>query len=76
MGSLGGSVGCVSDLAQVIISRFVSLRPTLGSVLTAQSPEPALDSLSPLSLPLPCSHALSLSLSLSKINVKKIFLIK
>ena len=50
-----------------MISRFVSLSPVLGSVLAAQSLEPASDSESPsLSLLLPCS--LSLSLSLSKIN--------
>ena len=48
-------------LAQVMISEFVSLSPTLGSVLTAQSLEPASDSLSPsLSAPLP-AHVLSLS---------------
>ena len=33
--------------AQVMISRFVSSSPALGSVLTAQSLEPALDSVSP-----------------------------
>ena len=33
--------------AQVMISRFVSLSPVSGSVLTAQSPEPASDSVSP-----------------------------
>ena len=39
--------------AQVMISRFVSSSPTLGSVLTAWSLEPALDSVSPsLSTPL------------------------
>ena len=32
--------------AQVMISWFVSLSPALGSVLTAQSLEPALDSVS------------------------------
>ena len=37
--------------AQVMISRFVSSSPVLGSVLTAQSLEPALDSV-PLSLSL------------------------
>ena len=57
--------------AQVMISRFVGLSPVLGSMLTAQSLEPASDSVFH-SLPLP--HALSLSLclsltlSLSKIN--------
>ena len=51
--------------AQVMISQFVSSSPTLGSVLTAQSLEPASDSLSPsLSLPLLRSCSLSLSLSL------------
>ena len=33
--------------AQVMISRFVSSSPTLGSVLTAQSLQPASDSVSP-----------------------------
>ena len=48
--------------AQVMISRFVSSSPMSGSVLTAQSLGPALDSVSPsLSLPLPGSHSLSLS---------------
>ena len=48
--------------AQVTISRSVSSSPASGSVLTAQSLEPALDSVSPsLSLPLPssCSHSVS-----------------
>ena len=54
--------------AQVMISRSVSSSPASGSVLTAQSLEPASDSVSPsLALPLPRS-ALSVSLSLSKIN--------
>ena len=34
-------------VAQVMISQFVSLSPASGSVLTAQSLEPALDSVSP-----------------------------
>ena len=50
-------------LAQVMISWFMNLSPALGSVLTAQSLEPALDSVS-LSLFLP----LPLSPTLSKIN--------
>ena len=51
---------------QVIISRSVSSSPATGSVLTAQSLEPASDSVSPsLSTPLPPSQTLSLSLSLS-----------
>ena len=59
------------SLAQVAHSWSVSSSPALGSVLTAQSLEPALDSVPPsLSLPLPRSH--SDSLSLSKINIKKL----
>ena len=50
--------------AQVMISRSESSSPGLGSVLTAQSLETALDSLSS-SLSAPPPHALSLSLSLS-----------
>ena len=49
--------------AQIMISQFVGSIPASGSVLTAQSLEPASDavvSLS-LSLPLPCSHSVSLS---------------
>ena len=46
--------------AQVTISQFMSLSPTSGFVVTAQSLEPASDSVSPsLSLPLPCSCSLS-----------------
>ena len=48
--------------AQVMISRFVSLSPVLGSVLTAQSLEVDSDSVSP-SLCLSHAHALSLSVS-------------
>ena len=48
--------------AQVIISWFVGLSPALGSVLTAQSLEPALDSVPPSLCPSP-AHALSISLS-------------
>ena len=48
--------------AQVLISWLVSLSPTSGSVLTAQTPEPASDSV-PLSLCSSPAHALSLSLS-------------
>ena len=47
-------------LAQVIISQFVGSSPTPGSVLTAQSLEPASDSVSP-SLCLSPVHALCLS---------------
>ena len=50
-------------LAQVTISWFMGLYPALGSVLTAQSLEPASDSVSPcLSAPPP------LTLFLKKIN--------
>ena len=52
-------------LAQAMISQFVSSSPMLGSVLTAQSLEPASDSVSP-SLSVPRSP--SVSLCLSKIN--------
>ena len=49
-------------LAQVMISRFVGLSPVSGSVLTAQSMEPALDSVSPsLSAPFPLTLCVSLS---------------
>ena len=51
--------------AQDMISQFMSLSPTLGSVLTAWSLETASDSVSPsLSAPPP----LTSSLSLSKLN--------
>ena len=51
--------------AQVMISQFVSLSPTSSSVLTAQSLEPASDSVS-LCLCLSPAHALSLSVSKKK----------
>ena len=47
-------------LAQVMISRFVSSSPVLGSVLTAQSLDPASDAVSP-SLSAPPLLILSLS---------------
>ena len=57
-------------LAQVMISRFVSLSPLSGSVLTAQSLEPASDSVSPsLSL---CPSPLARLLSLKNQTLKKI----
>ena len=46
-------------LAQVVISWFMSSSPVSGSVLTAQSLEPASDSV-PLCLSLPLSHSVSL----------------
>ena len=58
-------------LAQVMISQFMSSSPVSGSVMTAQSLEPVSDSVSPsLSDPV----LFMLSLSVSKISVKKIFL--
>ena len=57
-------------LAPVMIAPFLSSSPASGSVLTAQSLEPALNSVSPLSL---CpSLACAISLSLSKVNIKKL----
>ena len=48
--------------AQIMISWFVGSSPALGSVLTAQSLEPALDSVSPSLSPSPAhAHLLSLS---------------
>ena len=55
-------------LAQVMILWLMSSSPTLGSVLTAQSLEPASDSVSP-SLSAPPLPVLCLSLS-QKINIK------
>ena len=49
-------------LAQVMILQLVSSSPALGSVLTAQSLEPASDSVSPSLCPSP-ARALSLSVS-------------
>ena len=53
------------NLAQVMISWFVSSSPVSDTVLTAQSLEPASDSVSPSAPPL-----LALCLSPSKINIK------
>ena len=61
------SFGCPTS-AQVMISRLVSLSPVSGSVQTAQSLEPALDSMS-LSLPRPPSH--SVSLKNKQTNIQK-----
>ena len=52
-------------LAQVMISRFVSSSPMLGSVQAAQSLEPVSNSVSP-SLSAPPSLMLCLSLSFKK----------
>ena len=55
--------------AQITISQFMGLSPAMGSVLTAQSLEPALDSVSPsLSAPPLLMIARSLSLSPKQIN--------
>ena len=58
------SVKCPTS-AQVMISQFTSSSPMPGSVLTAESLGPALDSVSPSLSALP-----PLILSLSKINIK------
>ena len=61
-------------LAQVMNSEFMSSSPALGSMLTAQSLEPASDSVSPsLSLSLPCSCSVSLKnkSTLNKLKKKK-----
>ena len=47
--------------AQVMISQLVRSSPASGSVLTAQSLEPASDAVSPLSAPFPLMLCLSLS---------------
>ena len=58
--------------AQVMISWFVSSSPASGAVLTAQSLEPVSDSVCvSLSAPPLLVCSLSLSLSLSKITLKK-----
>ena len=58
--------------AQVMISGFVGSSPASGSVLTAQSLEPASDSVCvSLCLPLPRLHSVSLSLSNISKNIKK-----
>ena len=55
------SVACLTS-TQIMISWFMSSSPALGSVLTAQSLEPASDSVSPsLSAPSPLMLCLSLS---------------
>ena len=60
------SVKCLTS-AQVMILQFVSSSLVSGSVLTAQSLDPASDSVSP-SLSAPPLLILCLPLSLSKIN--------
>ena len=58
--------------AQVMISQLVSPSPASGSVLTAQSLEPASDSVSP-SLFAPPLLTLCCSLSLKNKRLKKFF---
>ena len=53
--------------AQVMILRFVGSSPTSGSVLTAQSWDPALESVSPSLCPFP-NHALCVCVCLSLKN--------
>ena len=58
--------------ARVMMWQFLSLSPESGSVLTAESLEPASDYVSPsLSTPPPLVLCLCPSLSLSKINKQK-----
>ena len=57
-------MGYVSDFGSGHDLKFMGSSPTLGSVLTAQSLEPASDSGLPLSAPP------QLVLTLSKINIK------
>ena len=56
-------------LAQVMMSPFVSSSPAAGSVLMAESLEPALDSVSPSLCPSP-THTLSVCLSLKNKHQK------
>ena len=56
-------------LAQVMISQFMGLSPASGSVLTAQSLEPASDSVSPsLSAPPPLVCSVPVSLKINKLS--------
>ena len=65
------SVKCPTS-SQGMISQSVSSSPTSGSVLTAQSLEPALDSVSLSLYPAP-THAVSLT---NKYTLKKFFLMR
>ena len=72
---LGGSVGWAANFGSghdLTAWRLMSSSPESGSVLTVQSLEPALDSVSS-SLSAPPSLIHALSLSVSKINIKKFF---
>ena len=68
LGASGGAQSVERPTSDQVMIWCVSSSPTSGSVPTAQSLEPASESVSPsLSAPLP----LILSVSLSKINIKK-----
>ena len=62
---LGGSFRKCLTSTQVMISQFVSLMAASGSVLTAQSLDPALDSMSPSLFAPPPAR----TLSFLKINI-------
>ena len=63
LGRLGGSVGWASDFGSGHDLAVCEFEPASGSVLTAQSLEPASDSVPPsLSAPSPLGFCLSLSL--------------
>ena len=66
-GRLGSYIVEHLTSAQVMISRFMGSSPTFSSVLTAQSMQPASDSVSPsLSAPPPLVCALSLKMNIPK----------
>ena len=64
------SVKCLTS-SQVMISQFMGLSPVSGSVLTAQSLEPASDPVSPSPCPSP-THAPTLSLKNKQMLKKKL----
>ena len=77
-GTLGVQLIKRPTSAQIMISQFMGSSPTSGSVLTAQSLEPASDSVSPslsapplLSLCLSASVSVSVSVSLKNKNKNK-----
>ena len=74
---LGGSVSWAADFGSghdLTARRLVSSSPASGFVLTAQSLEPASDSVSPSLSALPCSCSVSLCQK-NKINIKKKILV-
>ena len=67
-GAWGAQLAKLPTSAQVMVSWFMGSSPSSGSMLSARSPQPASESVSPsLSAP----PLLMVSLSLSKINIKK-----